>query len=87
MNALNTVEYMHNLGAQAKAASAQMASASSATKNKALKALARLLRENIAPLQIDNAKDLERAQANGLGARMVDRLHTASTFQDMCGLR
>ena len=86
MNALNTVEYMHNLGAQAKAASAQMASASSATKNKALKALARLLRENIAPLQIDNAKDLERAQANGLAAPMVDRLRLTPKVLETCAL-
>ena len=61
MNALNTVEYMHHLGVQAKSASALMASASAATKNKALKALARLLRAHVEPLQIDNAKDLERA--------------------------
>ncbi len=36
MNALNAVEYMHNLGLQAKTASALMASAPAATKNKAL---------------------------------------------------
>ncbi|QXZ08571.1 glutamate-5-semialdehyde dehydrogenase [Comamonas sp. Y33R10-2] len=84
MNALNTVEYMHALGAQAKSASALMARASAATKNKALKALARLLREQIEPLQIDNAKDLERAVANGLAAPMVDRLRLTPKVLETC---
>ena len=84
MNALNTVEYMHTLGVQAKTASAQMARASAATKNKALKALARLLRENVEPLQIDNAKDLERAVANGLAAPMVDRLRLTHKVLETC---
>ena len=86
MNALNTVEYMHNLGVQAKSASAHMAIASTATKNKALKALARLLREHIEPLQIDNAKDLERAVANGLSAPMVDRLRLTPKVLETCAL-
>ncbi|MEF9948850.1 MAG: glutamate-5-semialdehyde dehydrogenase [Comamonas sp.] len=84
MNALNTVEYMHHLGVQAKAASALMASASAATKNKALKALARLLRAHVEPLQIDNAKDLERAEANGLAAPMVDRLRLTPKVLETC---
>jgi glutamate-5-semialdehyde dehydrogenase len=84
MNALNTVEYMHQLGLQAKVASAQMASASAATKNKALKALARLLRENVEPLQADNARDLERAVANGLSAPMVDRLRLTPKVLETC---
>ena len=74
MNALNVAEYTHSLGLQAKTASALMAKAPAAIKNKALKALARLLRENVAALQVDNAKDLERAVANGLAGPMVDRL-------------
>lgn len=84
MNALNTVEYMHNLGLQAKMASALMASASAATKNKALKGLARLLRENVEPLQADNARDLERAVANGLSAPMVDRLRLTPKVLETC---
>ena len=84
MNALNTVEYMHHLGVQAKAASALTASASAATKNKALKALARLLRAHVEPLQIDNAKDLERAVANGLAAPMVDRLRLTPKVLETC---
>jgi glutamate-5-semialdehyde dehydrogenase len=65
---------MRTLGMQARAASALMAKASSASKNTALRALARRLREHTASLSTDNAQDLERAQASGLSAPMVDRL-------------
>ncbi len=46
MNAISTSDLMNSLGAQAKAASALMAKAGAATKIKALRELARLLREN-----------------------------------------
>jgi glutamate-5-semialdehyde dehydrogenase len=74
MNALNIVEYTQSLGVQARVASALMAKASAATKNAALRSLAALLRANVAALQADNAKDIERAVAGGLAAPMVDRL-------------
>ncbi|MGC3984622.1 MAG: glutamate-5-semialdehyde dehydrogenase [Pseudorhodoferax sp.] len=74
MNALNIAEYAQTLGVQARQASAAMARASAATKNQALRALARLLREQAGPLQADNAKDIARAEAAGLAAPMVDRL-------------
>jgi glutamate-5-semialdehyde dehydrogenase len=74
MNALNFAEYAQTLGVQARQASAAMARASTATKNQALRALARLLREQTGPLQADNAKDIARAEAAGLSAPMVDRL-------------
>jgi glutamate-5-semialdehyde dehydrogenase len=74
MNALNVAEYTQTLGLQARQASAAMARADAATKNRALRILARLLREHTGPLQIDNAKDIERATAAGLAAPMVDRL-------------
>ncbi len=74
MNALNVAEYMQTLGLQARNASAAMARASAATRNKALRALAALLRANTQALQADNARDLERATAAGLSAPMVDRL-------------
>ena len=74
MNALNVAEYTQTLGLQAKQASALMARADAATRNKALRALAALLRANVQALQADNAKDLERATAAGLPAPMVDRL-------------
>jgi len=74
MNALNVAEYMQTLGLQARQASAGMARASAAVKNHALRELAALLRANVAPLQSENAKDLDRAAAAGLAAPMVDRL-------------
>jgi glutamate-5-semialdehyde dehydrogenase len=74
MNALNIAETMAGLGLQAREASARMAAASAADKNAVLSTLAKLLRENVQPLQADNAKDLERAVAAGLAEPMVDRL-------------
>jgi glutamate-5-semialdehyde dehydrogenase len=74
MNALNVAEYTQTLGLQARQASAAMARADSATKNKTLRALAALLRSNIEPLQTENAKDLARATSAGLSEPMVDRL-------------
>ena len=84
MNAVSTTEYALGLGAQAKAASALMAKASTASKNRALLRLAALLRENTAALQIDNAKDLERAVAAGLAAPMVDRLRLTPKVLETC---
>ena len=74
MNALNVAEYTQTLGLQAKQASALMARAGAATKIKALRALAGLLRASVQPLQAENAKDIERAKAAGLAAPMLDRL-------------
>jgi glutamate-5-semialdehyde dehydrogenase len=74
MNALNIAEYMQTLGLQARQASALTARASSATKNKALRALAGLLRANVQPLLAENARDIERATAGGLPPAMLDRL-------------
>jgi glutamate-5-semialdehyde dehydrogenase len=74
MTALNVSEYVQTLGLQARMAAAGMARADAATKNKALRRLAELLRSNVQALQADNAKDLERAMAAGLAAPLVDRL-------------
>ena len=74
MNALNVAEYMQTLGLQARQAAARMAAADAATRNRALRLLAGLLREQIQPLQAENARDLDRAIAAGLAAPMVDRL-------------
>ena len=84
MNAVSTTEYALGLGAQAKAASALMAKASTAAKNHALLRLATLLRENTASLQIDNAKDLVRAEAAGLAAPMLDRLRLTPKVLETC---
>ena len=84
MNALNTTEHMQTLGLQAKQASALMAKASAAVKNHALRRLAALLRENVDALQVDNAKDLDRARANGLAEPMVDRLKLTPKVLETC---
>ena len=84
MTALNLFEYTQTLGLQAKAASSVMAAAPSAVKNRALRRLAALLRENTQALQLDNAKDLERAVAAGLSTPMVDRLKLTPKVLDTC---
>jgi len=68
------IAQMHQMGADAKAASAGMARASAALKNQALKGLAALLRAQVPALQQANARDLERARAAGLSGPMLDRL-------------
>ncbi len=65
---------MAGVGAAARAASSTMAAASTATKNSALRALARRLREQTEALQIANAQDLKAARAAGLAEPLVDRL-------------
>ena len=84
MNALNIAEYMQTVGLQAKTASALMAKAPAAVKNAALKKLAALLRANVDALQIDNARDLDRAIAAGLSAPMVDRLKLSPKVLETC---
>ena len=84
MNALNVAQYTHTLGLQAKTASALMAKAPAALKNKALRALARLLREQTQALQVDNAHDLERARAAGLAEPLVDRLKLTPQVLETC---
>ena len=84
MNALNLAEYTQTLGVQARAASAQMAKAQTATKNAALLTLASLLRANIESLQAENAKDLMRAKDAGLAEPMIDRLKLTSKVIETC---
>ena len=86
MSAIDISNYTQTLGVQARAACASMASASAATKNAALGALAALLRDNVAALQIENAKDIERATAAGLPAPMVDRLKLSPKGLETCAL-
>lgn len=65
---------MQAMGLKAKVASALMARAPAAIKNRALLNLAGLLRGQVTSLQAANAKDLERAAAAGLAGPMLDRL-------------
>ncbi|MFM2448037.1 MAG: hypothetical protein RIS44_487 [Pseudomonadota bacterium] len=74
MSSIELQETVAQMGRAARIASRQMAAASTASKNQALLALARLLREPTVALQAANAQDIEAAQTAGLAAPMVDRL-------------
>ncbi len=63
-----------HMGAAARAASSKLAAASTAPKNAALMALARLLRGAGTELAQANARDIDAARAAGLAAPLVDRL-------------
>ncbi|CAN5802712.1 glutamate-5-semialdehyde dehydrogenase [soil metagenome] len=66
--------YMQKVGVGARAAAALMAAASTASKDAALLALARLVRERRAELQAANALDVAAAREANLAEPMVDRL-------------
>ena len=61
-----------------------MSKASAAIKSKALRILAGLLRDNVQALQMDNARDLERAVAAGLAAPLVERLKLTPQVLETC---
>ena len=84
MTTPNIPDYAQSLGFKAKKASASMSKASAATKSKALRILAGLLRDNVQALQVDNARDLERAVAAGLAAPLVDRLKLTPQVLETC---
>jgi glutamate-5-semialdehyde dehydrogenase len=66
--------YMAHVGAAARTASRDMAAASTAAKNAALRGLAGRLREQGGALQAANAQDIEAAERAGLAAPLLDRL-------------
>ena len=84
MNAPNVLETMQLLGLQARQASRAMARAPAATRNAALRTLARLLRENVPALQAPNERDLARAREAGLAEPMVDRLKLTPKIIETC---
>ncbi|MCL4126081.1 UNVERIFIED_CONTAM: hypothetical protein GTU68_016275 [Idotea baltica] len=71
---MNIVDYMTELGQQARAASRLMATASRGTKDAALLAIASQLENASAELRAANKLDLEAGKANGLDAALLDRL-------------
>ena len=58
----------------ARNASRTMAAASTNQKNKALVAIANLIKKNAVAIQAANAKDITHAKTNGLSPAMIDRL-------------
>jgi len=71
---MDTQAYMEALGRQARAASRQLAAASTDAKNRALRAMAAAVRAQRESLLAANARDLEAARAAGLDAALIDRL-------------
>ncbi|HET6719807.1 MAG TPA: glutamate-5-semialdehyde dehydrogenase [Rhodocyclaceae bacterium] len=65
---------MKKLGQAARAASSAIARADTATKNRALLALAAAIRRERAALLAANGEDLAAARANGLDSALIDRL-------------
>jgi glutamate-5-semialdehyde dehydrogenase len=67
-------QYMEGVGQAARAASREMAKASTAAKNAALQAMAQSIRDGREALLAANAEDVAEAKVNGLDAAMIDRL-------------
>lgn len=74
MNQHDLHQYMERVGQQARAASRAMARASAADKNRALLTIATAIRRDAQRLKEVNARDVERARANGQDAAFIDRL-------------
>ncbi|OGA01993.1 MAG: glutamate-5-semialdehyde dehydrogenase [Betaproteobacteria bacterium RIFCSPLOWO2_02_FULL_62_17] len=75
MNApLEIKSYMLEVGKRARAAARELARADTATKNRALAAIAAAIRADAAKLVAANALDVEHARNNGEDAAFVDRL-------------
>ncbi len=80
----NIKEYMHSMGANARAASRAMATAESNAKNNALTHIAQAVLREKSALLAANKMDLDAARANGLDSAMLDRLTlTEKSIQSM----
>ena len=74
MNVSDIKQYMQFVGKAARTASRSTAKTDTATKNRALIAMADAIRRDQALLLAANAKDLDSARAKGIEAAMIDRL-------------
>ncbi len=86
---LDIKAYMQSVGREARSASRRMAAADTASKNKALLAMADAIERDSAKLLAANAADVAQARAAGLDEAMLDRLTlTAKSVRSMAeGLR
>lgn len=71
---MDIATYMQTVGTQARAAASVLANAETATKNRALHAIADALLAKSAWLQAENAKDLVAGRDKGLDSASLDRL-------------
>jgi glutamate-5-semialdehyde dehydrogenase len=71
---MDVKELVLNIGAQAKAASRELAKLSTRRKNAILEAMANELDAQRELIKTENAKDLEAGRADGLSSAMIDRL-------------
>lgn len=78
MDITNIKVYMQRVGQNARAASRLMAKADTASKNRALNAMADAIKRDQKNLLTANSHDLENARAKGLGSAMIDRLALSS---------
>jgi len=76
---MDVKEYMAGVGRAARAASREMAKASTTAKNTALLAIAQAVRAQTETLIAANAADLTAAKEDGLAAAMIDRLTLSAT--------
>lgn len=85
---INIKQYMSDLGRRAKQASLMIAKADTATKNRVLLEIAKLLDESKAQLLAANALDIATGKENGLGSTLLDRLelNTSRIAQMAAGL-
>jgi glutamate-5-semialdehyde dehydrogenase len=79
MDTLNVKQYMQQVGVRARAASRDMARASTAQKNTALEAMAAALQRATPALQAANALDLQAGREKGLEPAFLDRLTLSET--------
>lgn len=75
---------MQRMGAAARAASVELAASSAAQRADALRRLAALLRANVPALLAANAPDVNKAQAAGLAAPLVERLRLTERIVQTC---
>lgn len=71
---MNIHHYMQEVGIRARDCARVLACATTATKNRALIAMAKAMEQNRAALLAANAHDLEKGQKDGLDDAMLDRL-------------
>ncbi len=71
---MEVIEYMQQLGLQARKAGREISKAESGKKNMALLKIAEAIANNKEALAIENQRDLEAGKKNGLDSALLDRL-------------